>query len=76
MSGLHNLKPERAVKAFIKAGWELRKAKGSHTKLTKENNPNILSIPIHKGKAIKKGLLLDQIKKAGMTIEAFLEYYG
>jgi predicted RNA binding protein YcfA (HicA-like mRNA interferase family) len=76
MSGLHNLKPERAVKAFIKAGWELRKTKGSHAKLTKKNNPNILSIPLHKGKAIKKGLLLDQIKKAGMTIGEFLEYYG
>jgi hypothetical protein len=31
-------------------------------KLTKEGNPNILSIPVYKGKPVKKGLLVDQIK--------------
>ena len=75
MTGLSNLKPERVVKAFIKAGWKRRKTKSSHAKLTREGNEHILSIPLHKGKPIKKGLLLDQIKKAGMTVEEFLEYY-
>jgi predicted RNA binding protein YcfA (HicA-like mRNA interferase family) len=49
--------------------------RGSHVKLTKEGNPNILSIPVHKGKPIKHGLLRDQIEKAGMTIEDFLKLY-
>lgn len=75
MSGLHNLKPERVVKAFERAGWISRGQKGSHIKLTKEGNPNILSIPIHKGKPVKKGLLLDQLKKAGLMAEEFLEHY-
>lgn len=75
MPGLHNLKPERVVKAFERAGWKDEGQKGSHIKLTKEGNPNILSIPMHKGKSIKKGLLLDQIKKAGLTLEMFMEYY-
>ncbi|KPJ55833.1 MAG: hypothetical protein AMJ42_06155 [Deltaproteobacteria bacterium DG_8] len=75
MSGVHNLKPERVVKAFIKAGWKRRKTKSGHAKLTKQGNPNILSIPLHKGKPIKQGLLLDQIKKAKMTVEEFLKYY-
>lgn len=75
MSGLHNLKPERIVKAFEKAGWVNKGQKGSHVKLTKEGNSNILSIPVHKGKPVKKGLLLDQIRKAGLTVEGFLEYY-
>ncbi len=72
---LHNLKPERVVSAFIKAGWERRKTKSGHAKLTKEGNINILSIPIHKGKPVKQGLLLNQIKKAGMTVAQFLEFY-
>lgn len=75
MAGVHNLRPDRVVKAFERAGWTIRGQRGSHIKLIKEGNPNILSIPVHKGKPIKKGLLLDQIKKAGLTVEEFLTYY-
>ena len=75
MAGLHNLKPDRVVKAFIRAGWKSEGQRGSHVKLTKQSNPNVLSIPVHKGRPIKKGLLLDQIKKAGLTVEEFLGYY-
>lgn len=75
MSGLNNLKPEKVVKAFEKAGWEAAGQKGSHIKLTKAGNINILSIPIHKGKPIKQGLLRDQILKAGLTAEEFLSLY-
>ena len=76
MSGLHNLKPERVIKAFERAGWINEGQRGSHVKLTKEGNHSILSIPVHKGKPIKKGLLLDQVKKSGLTLEEFMEYYG
>jgi hypothetical protein len=41
-------------------------------KLTKEGNPHILSIPVHKGKPVKIGLLKDQIKKSGLVEEEFL----
>jgi len=75
MSSLHNLKPERVVKAFQRAGWESRGQRGSHIKLTKGGNRNILSIPVHKGKPIKQGLLRDLISKAGLTVEEFLELY-
>lgn len=75
MSGLHNLKPDRVVKTFERAGWTNEGQRGSHVKLTKEGNPNILSIPVHKGKTIKVGLLKDQIKKAGLTEEEFLKLY-
>jgi predicted RNA binding protein YcfA (HicA-like mRNA interferase family) len=75
MSGLHNLKPDRVVKAFERAGWTNEGQRGSHVKLTKEGNPIILSIPVHKGKPIKRGLLTDQIKKEGLTVEEFLKFY-
>ena len=75
MTGPHNLKPERVVKAFERAGWISRGQKGSHVKLTKEGNPNILSIPVHKSKPIKQGLLRDQLEKAGLTFEQFMKYY-
>ena len=68
---LHNLKPEKVIKAFERAGWVNRGLRGSHMKLTKLGNPNILSIPIHKGKPVKIGLLKDQIRKSGLTEEGF-----
>ncbi len=74
MAGLHNLKPDKVVKAFERAGWTVEGQKGSHVKLSKEGSCNILSIPVHKGRPVKKGLLLNQIKKAGLTIREFLEY--
>ena len=70
---LHNLKPEKVIKAFEKAGWANRGFKGSHVKLTKEGNPNILSIPVHRGKPIKIGLLKNQIRKSGLTEVEFLK---
>lgn len=76
MSGLHGLKPERVIKAFERAGWKSQGQRGSHVKLTKEGNVNILSIPVHKSKPIKQGLLRDQIAKAGLTVEEFLRLYS
>ena len=76
MIGIHNLKPGKVVKAFERAGWENQGQRGSHVKLTKEGSEYILSIPVHKGKPIKKGLLLDQIKKAGLTDEEFMKFYS
>lgn len=76
MSGLHNLKPNRVIKAFQRAGWKIeRQGSSSHIHLSKEGNRNIFSIPVHKGKPVKQGLLRDQITKAGLTVEEFLKFY-
>jgi len=75
MSSLNNLKPEKVIKAFERAGWKKRGQKGSHVHLTKEGNHYILSIPVHKGKSIKQGLLKNQIAKAKLTVEEFLKLY-
>jgi predicted RNA binding protein YcfA (HicA-like mRNA interferase family) len=75
MSGIHNLKPERVVKAFEKAGWQLVRQTGSHWILTKEENPVILSIPIHKGRPLKQGLLRHLISSAGLSVDEFLRLY-
>ncbi|MBI4709564.1 MAG: type II toxin-antitoxin system HicA family toxin, partial [Nitrospirae bacterium] len=45
MNSLHNLKPDRVVKAFERAGWRSEGQRGSHVKLTKEGSVYILSIP-------------------------------
>lgn len=75
MSRISGLKPERVIKAFKRAGWHVAGQAGSHVKLTKKGNKNILSIPLHKGKPVGLGLLRDQIAKADLTVEEFLELY-
>lgn len=75
MSRISNLNPVKVVKAFEKAGWRIMGQKGSHIKLKKSGNMHILSIPIHKGKPVKQGLLRDQIGNANMTVKEFLDLY-
>jgi predicted RNA binding protein YcfA (HicA-like mRNA interferase family) len=75
MSGLHNLKPDRVVKAFVRAGWHFERQTSSHVILSKDEFPQIISIPVHKGKPIKQGLLRNLINIAGLTVEDFLKYY-
>jgi predicted RNA binding protein YcfA (HicA-like mRNA interferase family) len=75
VAGIHNLQPQRVIKAFERADWENLGRYGKHYKLQKVGNPNILSVPVHKGKPIKAGLLRSLIKKAEMTEKEFLALY-
>jgi predicted RNA binding protein YcfA (HicA-like mRNA interferase family) len=48
---------------------------GKHFKLRKEGNPNIMSVPVHGGKTLKKGLVFGLLRCAGMTWEEFQRHY-
>ena len=63
-----------AVRAFEKAGFTVDRVTGSHHIMKKSGHPNRLSIPVHAGKTIGKGLLAAQIKAAGLTLEQFLAH--
>lgn len=75
MISLNNLKPGRVIKAFERDGWEVVRKTGSHVILSKAGNPVIISIPVHKGKPLKQGLIRRQIEIAGFTLEEFLNLY-
>jgi predicted RNA binding protein YcfA (HicA-like mRNA interferase family) len=59
-----------AIKAFERAGGQLRKSKRGHAVL-KMPNGKLVSLP---SGILKKGLLERQIKLAGLTIEEFMEH--
>jgi predicted RNA binding protein YcfA (HicA-like mRNA interferase family) len=63
---------QKAVKAFVRAGWHLDRISGSHAILRKEGSLATLSVPLHP--EMKKGLLHSLIKDAGINIEDFLSY--
>lgn len=64
---------DKAVKAFSKAGWIPARQKGSHVIMVKENSMVTLSVPVHKGKPVKRGTLRELIRDAGFTVEEFVE---
>jgi predicted RNA binding protein YcfA (HicA-like mRNA interferase family) len=63
---------EDAVRAFKRAGFFHVRTNGSHFILKKAGHPFHLSIPVHKGKKLGKGLLSSQISAAGLTLEQFI----
>jgi len=73
MSRLGSYTGQEVVKAFQKAGWGITRRRSSHVILEKEGREATLSVPVHKGKNIKRGTLRDLIKDAGMSVDQFLE---
>jgi len=72
LAKLPRVSGQEAVQAFVKAGWILdRLSKRNHFVLTKPSNPYSLSVPNHK--ELDNGLLRDQIRKAGLTVEEFIK---
>mgnify|MGYP001619326679 FL=1 len=62
-----------AVKKFLKIGYVVTRQKGSHVRLTNDNDilRKPFTIPLHK--MLKPGLTHQLIKDAGLTIEEFLD---
>lgn len=54
-----------------KAGFVIVRTNGSHTIM--ERAGATVSVPVHAGKDIKRGLLLGIIKQAGLTKDEFQE---
>ncbi|MDM7461007.1 MAG: type II toxin-antitoxin system HicA family toxin [bacterium] len=72
MGRLANISGKQAVKAFQRAGWQVRGQVGSHVVMTKPNTPTNLSIPQHKELSV--GVLRSLIRAAGLTVDEFLDY--
>lgn len=73
MPRLPRISGDDAVSAFQKAGWRVYRISGSHHLMASDTSDNRLSIPVHAGKTIGKGLLRSQIKAAGLTIAQFVD---
>jgi len=53
-------------KLLEKNGWELKRIKGSHHVYMKAGHPARISVPVHKNRPLKTGLLKHLLKIAGM----------
>jgi predicted RNA binding protein YcfA (HicA-like mRNA interferase family) len=53
-------------KLIERNGWELKRIKGSHHVYAKPGHPARISVPVHKNKPLKIGLLKHLLKIAGI----------
>ena len=67
---LPSLTPKKVIRAFERAGFVQLRQSGSHVVLVNETTDKQIVIPFH-SKDIKKGLLVSQIKRGGLSIEEF-----
>lgn len=67
------LKGTKLIKALKKDGFVLNRISGSHHILVHPEKQLTVSIPLHKGKTLGKGITLAILKDAGLSVEEFLK---
>jgi len=68
------LDARRVVRAFERAGFLWRRTTGSHIILTDAEGVHTVSVPMHAGKTLSRGLVHDIIAQAGMDVDEFLRF--
>ena len=71
MAKLPNVKSTQLIVLLQKLGFKVIRQKGSHVRLKDQDN-RVVTIPIHGGKTIGKGLLLKIIRDAEITKEELI----
>ena len=72
MSRLPTLKGRDVIRALEDAGFRIVRQRGSHLRMTHPDG-RIVTVPIHAGRDIGRGLLRKILRDAEITREAFLE---
>ena len=72
MTRLPECRPRDLARALERAGFSLLRTRGSHRIYAHPDRDRPVPIPFHPG-TLKRSLLRDIIKQAGLTVEEFLE---
>jgi len=67
------VKGAKLVRVLKKKGFVLNRVNGSHHILIHPQKQITISVPIHKGKTLGRGITIAIIKDSGLTIEEFLK---
>ena len=70
MPRLPKVSGREAVAALERAGFQVRRRRGSHIVMVKRGFPETLSVPDHR--QLRPGTLRALIRKAGLSVEEFL----
>jgi predicted RNA binding protein YcfA (HicA-like mRNA interferase family) len=72
MPKLPSITANEIIKLLLKIGFEKVRQKGSHIRLKHSDN-RIVTIPVHSGKILGKGLLKKILRDSELTVEELLE---
>ena len=72
MPKLPAITANEVIKALEKRGFYRVRQKGSHVQLKNEDNL-VVTVPIHKGKTLGRGLLRKILRDANLTVEELIE---
>lgn len=65
------LKPRAVIRALERAGFLVRRVRGSHYQLTHPNDPRLrVTVPVH-GKDLRPKTLREIIRQASLTVDEF-----
>jgi predicted RNA binding protein YcfA (HicA-like mRNA interferase family) len=73
MSGLPMLTARAVIRALEKAGFQVQRQTGSHARL-KHTDGRVVTVPIHAGQDIGRGLLRKMLRDADLSREEFVAY--
>ena len=59
------------VRALQKVEWEVFHVRGSHYQLEHSETKRKITVPVHAGKEIKRGLLRSILRDLGISVEQF-----
>jgi predicted RNA binding protein YcfA (HicA-like mRNA interferase family) len=63
----------QAIRALRRAGFFLRRIKGSHHIMEHAGPPvRNVTVPVHHNKALKRATLASVIRQSGLTVEEFI----
>ncbi len=68
---LPSVRPGEVIRAIERAGWEIKRQRGSHVVLRKTGHPLLVTVSQHR-RDVAKGTLRAIITDAGMTVEEFV----
>ena len=72
MPGLPILKANALIRALETAGFQVVRQRGSHVRM-KHPDGRVVTVPVHPGRDIGRGLLRKILRDADLTREAFLK---
>lgn len=71
MSKFRSMDGREVIAEFEKFGFSVVRTEGSHHVMKKDGHRNLLSVPVHGHKPVKRGTLGGLIRAAGLTPDDF-----
>lgn len=73
MPRLPSISSRKLIKILKKAGFVHDRTEGSHYIFFRETDKRTVSVPVHKGRDLGRGLLASILRDADISLEEFLQ---